>query len=227
MEKVILVTGGNRGIGLETCRQLAEKGHRVIMGSRDKEKGFAQISKSNIDVDVQQLDVREEEQINALSDYIVQQYGHLDVLINNAAIYKNSSGALLADIRKVKKTMKTNFYGPWRLIQILLPLLKQSKEGRIINISSSMGALTNMTGGYAGYRMSKSSLNSLTILLANELAHTSIKVNSVDPGWVRTEMGGANAERSEEEGADSVVWLAVEPEIPNGKFILDRKVIPW
>ena len=227
MQKVILVTGGNRGIGLEICRELAEGGHRVIMGTRDLEKGKLIAKEIGQSIDVQQLDVTNEEQVTALALYISKKYSRLDVLINNAGIGIGSNGAIDAKLAEVKKIMETNFYGPWRLTQSLLENLKNSEEGRIVNISSGMGALDDLTGDYAGYRMSKSSLNALTILMASELSGSSVKVNSMCPGWVKTDMGGAGATRSVEQGADTAVWLALEKEIPHGKFLRDRKIISW
>ena len=227
MQKVILVSGGNRGIGLEICRELAEGGHNVIMGTRDLAKGKLVAREIGQSIDVQQLDVTNEEQVTAIALYISMEYSRLDVLINNAGIGIGSNGAIDVNLAEVKKIMETNFYGPWRLTQALLSILNNSEEGRIVNISSGMGALDNLTGGYAGYRMSKSSLNALTILMANELSGSSVKVNSMCPGWVKTDMGGAGATRSVEQGADTAVWLALEKEIPHGKFLRDRKIISW
>ena len=227
MQKTILVTGGNRGIGLEICRQLAALDHKVIMGTRSKEKGLAQARTINIDVDVQVLDVTNQEQIESLAGYIREKYGKLDVLINNAGIGVGSNGVINADLTEVKEIMETNFYGPWRLTQKMLPLLEKSTAGRIINISSGMGALADLTGSYAGYRMSKSALNALTILIANELKSSSIKVNAMCPGWVKTEMGGPEAPRDVAQGADTAVWLSLAEPIESGLFYRDRKVISW
>ena len=227
MKKVVLVTGGNRGIGLEICRQLADLGHKVIMSARDPEKGNIAAEKMVLSIDVQALDVTNTNHIEKLASYLSETYGSLDVLINNAGIGIGSNGVAKADLTEVKEIMETNFYGPWRLTHALLPLLEKSDDGRIINISSSMGALNKMEGGYAGYRMSKSALNALTILTANELAKTSIKVNAMCPGWVKTEMGGAGATRTVAQGADTAVWLSTEEKILSGLFFRDRKVISW
>lgn len=227
MTKTILVTGGNRGIGHEICRQLAELGHEVIMGTRDPVKGKLIAKKMALPIDVQALDVNNTNHIEKLALYLSDAYGSLDVLINNAGIGIASNGVAKADLTEVKEIMETNFYGPWRLTQKLLPLLLKSDEGRIINMSSGMGALDGMEGGYAGYRMSKSALNALTILAAKELANTSIKVNAMCPGWVKTEMGGAGAHRTVEQGADTAIWLSTEENIVSGLFFRDRKVISW
>ena len=225
--KVVLVTGGNRGIGLEICRQLAELKHTCIMASRDLEKGLAAANSIQAKLDVQALDVANSRQITDLASLVEEKYGKLDVLINNAGIGIGSKGAVDADMEEVKKIMETNFYGPWRITQDFIPLLKKSADGRIVNMSSGMGAHADLVGGYAGYRQSKSALNALTILCSNELTKSNIKVNAMCPGWVRTDMGGEGASRSVEEGADTAVWLSLEQEIPNGKFLRDRKVIPW
>jgi NAD(P)-dependent dehydrogenase (short-subunit alcohol dehydrogenase family) len=227
MTKTILVTGGNRGIGLEICRQLTVLGHKVILGTRDLEKGNLAAEKMALPVDVQALDVTNTNHIDKLVLYITEAYGSLDVLINNAGVGIGSTGVARADLTEVKDIMETNFYGPWRPTQALLPLLEKSDEGRIVNMSSGMGALDEMEGGYAGYRMSKSALNALTILTANELANTSIKVNALCPGWVKTEMGGSGATRTVEQGADTAVWLSTEENIASGLFFRDRKVISW
>jgi NAD(P)-dependent dehydrogenase (short-subunit alcohol dehydrogenase family) len=136
----------------------------------------------------------------------------LDILINNAAIGTGTTGAVNADLNEVRQIMETNFYGPWRLSLALLPMLKKSREGRIINLSSGMCALEDLNGGYAGYRLSKAGLNALTILMANELRGTNLKVNAMCPGWVRTDMGGSGAPRPLEKGAETAVWLATIPD---------------
>jgi len=227
MARVILVTGGNRGIGLEICRQLAKLGHNVIMATRNLKKGKEASAEINSIVDVQVLDVTNTEQIEKLDQYINDTYGRLDVIINNAGIGIGNKGALEADMEEVKQIMATNFHGPWQVTQKLMPLLRKSEAGRVINMSSGMGSLDELTGDYAGYRLSKSALNALTILTANELADSSIKVNAMCPGWVKTDMGGDGASRSVAQGADTAVWLALEENIANGKFFRDREVIPW
>ena len=137
--------------------------------------------------------------------------------------------AMASDIPfgEVKHIMETNLYGPWRMIQVFLPLLQKSDEGRIINMSSGMGELNGLGADYPAYRLSKSSLNVITIMLSQELSARGIIVNAMCPGWVKTDMGGPDAPREVSEGADTAVWLATEKEIPNGKFFRDRKVIDW
>lgn len=223
MMKIVLITGGNRGIGLEIGKTLASKGHTVLLGSRK----IASIPFEHENVIPLQLDVTDRDSIGNAVELVKNRFGKLDVLINNAGIGVGSGGSLEADLEDVKTIMETNFYGVWRMSQQFLDLLKNSKEGRIINLSSGMGALDDLVGGYAGYRLSKSALNALTILMANELTGTGIKLNAVCPGWVRTDMGGAGAPGSVQDGADTPVWLTEADDIPHGKFLRNRKVIPW
>lgn len=225
MKKIILVTGGNRGIGLGICRELATQGHTVLLGSRHLEQGEEAAGAINGDVTALKLDVTKDEDIMKAVKTISEHYGHLDVLINNAGIISTGAGAGSVETKEVERVMETNFYGAWRVTQLMLPLLEKSTAGRIVNMSSGMGALDDLSGGYAAYRMSKTALNGLTILFSNELQ--GIKVNAVCPGWVRTEMGGEGASRSVEQGADTAVWLATAEHIPTGKFFRDRNEIPW
>ncbi len=267
--KTILVSGGNRGLGLEICRQLDELGHTIILGSRDPGKGLATSRALSKNVLVKQLDINQEDSIRNLYEFVKDHYGKLDVLINNAGIgeYQVSDSSsilsttkafletkvygfsqlkkmIVPSMRKagileekpgpeevsifnVKRVMETIFFGAFRMIQVFLPLLKLSEEGRIVNVSSGMGALNTMAGDLPAYRLSKSSLNALTLMFADELKDTKIKVNAMCPGWVRTDMGGPNAPRQVSEGADTAVWLATEKGIPSGKFFMDRAEIEW
>lgn len=222
----ILVSGGNRGIGLETCRQLAALGHTVLLGSRDLDKGRAAAASLPGTVHAVLLDMDDSSGFAALAADLEARFGRLDVLINNAAVISNIPAATVPEA-EMKRVFQTNFHGPHALITALLPLLRRSPQGRIINLSSGMGALDDLTGGYAAYRLSKTALNALTILLANELRSTAILVNAMCPGWVKTDMGGAGAQREVSQGADTAVWLATAPETGTGKFWRDRKVIRW
>ncbi len=229
MPKIALVTGGNRGIGFEICRQLGQKGFRVILGARKVaagKKAADQLQSEGLDVVFQPLDVRNEDQIGFVASWLEMEYNGLDVLINNAGIGIGDRGLADADLEEIREIMEINFYGPIRVSKMFLPLLKKNK-GRIINMSSGMGAISEMNPGYAGYRMSKAGVNIQTMILAKELNAFDIIVNSVCPGWVKTEMGGSSAPRDVSEGADTVTWLATEDNIPNGKFLRDRKVIDW
>lgn len=226
--KIILVTGGNRGIGREICRQLAALGHTVLLGSRDLKKGEQVAAEMEGEVLPVKLEVAKEEDINNLATHIKDKFGKLDVLINNAGILVGQKGTVDVDIDEVKRIMEVNFYAPWRLSQAMIPLLKNSPDGRIVNMSSGMGEWDSLRlGNYAGYRLSKTSLNALTVQMASELSGTKVKVNAMCPGWVKTDMGGAGADRQVEEGADTATWLATADTIPSGKFFRDRKEISW
>jgi NAD(P)-dependent dehydrogenase (short-subunit alcohol dehydrogenase family) len=230
-DPVVVVTGGNRGIGLEICRQLAARGARVVLTARKRAAGEAAVATLAVGKYAalfHPLDVTDGNSIDGLRDFLKERCGHVDVLINNAGIIpKGEASALKVGLATVRETLETNALGPLHLVQALLPLLKRGRSPRIVNMSSGMGALTDNDGGYAAYRMSKTLLNAVTAILAAELAGT-VAVNSVCPGWVKTDMGGAGATRDVAEGADTAVWLALDaPETLTGKFVRDREVIPW
>jgi NAD(P)-dependent dehydrogenase (short-subunit alcohol dehydrogenase family) len=232
MKKIALVTGSNKGIGFEICRQLAKNGIQVILSSRDEGKGIEAcniLSKEGINVDYHRLDVTDESSIDEVAGFIRDKYGRLDILVNNAGIMIDSGSVFLADnVDLIMETMATNVYGPLRITQKLLPLMRKNNYGRIVNISSGMGQLNDMNGGYPGYRLSKVSINALTRIMADELKGTNILVNTMCPGWVKTDMGGRGAYRTPEQGADTAVWLAMLPDgSPGGKFFRDRQEIPW
>jgi NAD(P)-dependent dehydrogenase (short-subunit alcohol dehydrogenase family) len=231
-EFVVLVTGGNRGIGLECCRQLAARGARVLMGSRDAAKG--EIARKSLGelaarVRVEQLAADDAASVAACAARLAKDPGRLDALINNAAIYdKGDAAASKLPLEVLQRTFATNVHGPLLIAQALLPLLRKSERGRIINLSSGMGQLSSAGPGSAAYRMSKTALNGLTTTLAAELAPERIAVNCVCPGWVKTDMGGAGATREVAQGADTPVWLALDaPQALTGKFLRDRAEIPW
>ena len=228
---VVVVTGGNRGIGFEICRQLAARGANVILTARKPAAGAAAIKKlaaEQLAASFVPLDVTDAQSIAALRDALKDQHGRLDVLINNAGIIaKGEAPALQVELATVRTTLETNALGPLHLAQVLAPLLKRSKSARIVNMSSGMGALNDNDGGYAAYRISKTALNAVTVILATEL-RGSVAVNAVCPGWVKTDMGGPHATRDVAEGADTAVWLALDaPHSLTGKFVRDRKVISW
>ena len=227
--RIALVSGGNRGIGLEIVRQLAEKGITAILGSRDEEQGRAAAEGLPDNVIVWQLDVADEKSVDRLATSIEEEFGRLDILVNNAGI-ANDRGqrGVDADLDRVREALEANLFGAWRLCEALIPLMQRHHYGRIVNISSGMGALNDMGGGSPGYRLSKAGLNVLTRILASELRGSGILVNSVCPGWVRTDMGGSGATRSVEEGADTPVWAATLPNNgPTGGFFRDRRPISW
>ena len=173
-----------------------------------------------------QLDVTDEDEIFAAQERIGSDVGHLDALVNNAGVYGDPVGAADYDIDRAHEVLEVNTFGPWRLIEAFLPLLRRSDTPRIVNVSSGAGQLSDMNGGRAAYRISKSALNALTRTLASD--ERWLKVNSMCPGWVRTDMGGSGAPRSVEEGADTAIWLATLPDDgPSGGFFRNRKPIPW
>jgi NAD(P)-dependent dehydrogenase (short-subunit alcohol dehydrogenase family) len=228
---IAVVTGGNRGIGLEICRQLAGRGAEVVLTARQPQAGQEAVKKlaaENLSVQFQPLDLASAESISALREFLERTFPRLDVLINNAGIIsRDEASGLEVKLATVRATLDTNTLAPLLLSQTLVPLLKRSKAARIVNVSSGMGALSEMGGGYAAYRISKTALNAVTGILAAEL-RGAVAVNSVCPGWVRTDMGGANAERNVSEGAAGPVWLALDaPQDLTGKFLRDGKVIPW
>ncbi|HEV2856321.1 MAG TPA: SDR family oxidoreductase [Thermoanaerobaculia bacterium] len=227
-KQVAVVTGANRGIGLEVCRQLADGGYAVILGSRDLKKGEAAARGLSGEVHPHQLDVTDPDSIERLRASVEADFGRLDVLVNNAAIlYDTFQRVVNADLDVVHEALETNLFGAWRMCEAFLPLLQKSRHGRIVNVSSEAGSLARMGGGTPAYNVSKVSLNALTRMLAAELKGTGILVNSVCPGWVATDMGGAGG-RPVSEGAASVVWAATLPDGgPSGGFFRDGKPLPW
>ncbi len=230
--KVAVVTGGNKGIGFEICRQLARQRVEVILTARDEAKGTKAcevLRKEGVPARFHPLDVDNPGSIRRLREFVEREFGRLDILVNNAGINIDAEvTAADVDIETVSRTVRTNVYGPMLMCQAMLPMMRRHDFGRIVNVSSTMGSLTEMAGGYPAYRMSKTALNAVTRVLAFETMGTNIRVNSMCPGWVRTDMGGPEAERSVEEGADTAVWLATLPEGgPTGGFFRDRKKIPW
>ncbi len=232
-KKIAVVTGGNKGVGYGACRLLADAGVTVLLTARDEARGVKaakSLEGEGLEVYFHQLDVTDEASANRLANYLSGEFGRLDILINNAAILNDRSmSSLTVDMATLQETVNTNTFGPLRVCQALVPLLKKSPSGRIVNVSSWFGSMTDMHGGgYAAYRISKAALNAFTQILAEDLQGTNITVNAVCPGWVRTDMGGDGAPKSWEEGADTSVWLAMQPDGgPNKGFFQDRKPHPW
>jgi NAD(P)-dependent dehydrogenase (short-subunit alcohol dehydrogenase family) len=228
---VALVTGANRGIGFEVCRQLAKEDFVVVLTARDGAKAQTAARKlANGGVEGLALDVANARSIEAAVGEVAERYGHLDVLINNAGInYDTWETAETANIDgTVVETISTNLLGPWRMCQAFLPLLRKSKAARIVNVSSESGSVAHMGAGPPAYQVTKAALNALTRTLAGELRQAHILVNAVCPGWVATDMGGAGAPRSVKEGAAGIVWAATLPHNgPTGGFFRDGKPLPW
>jgi len=234
LDRVALVTGGNRGIGLEISRQLAEVGHQVILGAREVSQGEAaakKLASRDLKVFSAKLDVTDQTTIDNAVGFVRSDFGRLDILVNNAGILIDETDRPSeSNLQTVRTTLETNLLGPWRLCQAVIPMMKREKYGRIVNVSSGAGAFADMAESvYApAYSVSKASLNALTVILATELRGTNVLVNAVCPGWVKTDMGGANAPRSVKQGADTAVWLAMLPDNgPSGGFFRDRAKIDW
>lgn len=232
VDRVSLITGANRGIGFEVARQCALQGFTTILGARDEQKGKSAASllqRSGLKTIFVQLDVTQQKSIDGARKFVEEQYGKLDVLINNAGIlYDDWQRAESAKLEIVRAAFETNTLGAWRMCQAFIPLLRKSEHARIVNVSSESGSLTMMGGGTPAYSVSKVALNALTRMLADELRPARILVNSVCPGWVATDMGGAGAPRTVEEGAASVMWAATLPDDgPTGGFFRDGKPLPW
>jgi NAD(P)-dependent dehydrogenase (short-subunit alcohol dehydrogenase family) len=231
-QRIVLITGANRGIGLESARQLARRGYHVIIAARDEKSGQQAadaICAGNGKATYLHLDVSSSASIRAAAIQFTSFADHLDMLVNNAGIYPDKGQTILALSRdRLDQTFQTNTFGPLEVTQAFLPYLRNAKAARIINVSSGYGQLEGLSPDEPSYCLSKLALNGLTIMLADAIKADGIAVNSMCPGWVRTDMGGANAERSVEEGADTIVWLSDEaPHSLNGKFFRDREEIPW
>lgn len=230
-KKIALVTGANRGIGFETCKQLSELGLTVILTSRDPSKGKIAtkiLTGKGLDIVFYQLDVTDKSSIINVYSQIEHDYGRLDILINNAAIlFDQDQSTINADLDLVNKALTTNLFGPWSVCQAFIPLMKKYQYGRIVNVSSGAGSLYYMEGGTPAYGISKVALNALTRKLASELKGLNILVNSVDPGWVETDMGGKGG-RPIGEGCKGIIWAATLPDNgPSGGFYHDQKTVPW
>lgn len=232
-KRIALVTGANRGIGFEICRQLAKRGLHVVLASRDAARGRAAagvLRGEGLEVETRTLDVTSARSIKALAAWVKKRHGRLDVLVNNAGILIDPRGSRFLDskIKTYRDTLETNLFGPLMLCQALAPLMKKNGYGRIVSLSSGQGQLSDMGTGTPAYRISKTALNALTRILAAEFKGANILVNSMCPGWVKTDMGGPEAPRTPERAAATAVWLAMLPDDgPSGGFFRDRKPIAW
>jgi NAD(P)-dependent dehydrogenase (short-subunit alcohol dehydrogenase family) len=217
---IAVITGANRGIGLEVARRLAARGDTAILTARDPAK--AQAAAERVGARAAQLDVTDAESVERFAAELAE----VDVLVNNAAIhYDTWQRATSADLQVVREALETNLLGAWRVAIALAPLLARSVRARIVNVSSGSGQLEDMGGGTPAYRVSKTALNALTRMLAAELPRA--RVNSVCPGWVATDMGGAGG-RPVSEGAASVIWaIDVPDDGPTGGFFRDGRRLPW
>ena len=237
-KKIALVTGANKGLGFEISCQLAQQDIKVVMAIRDSIKGQVAVEKllqTGLDVEFQYLDVTDIESIKLVYSYLERTYGKLDILVNNAGVcLDGEQKPSEISLNVIRQTLETNFIGAIATTQVLLSLVCRSEAGRIVNISSGRGSLTQHNDfkyHYAktlAYNSSKTALNAFTVMLAAELKDTGIKVNSADPDWCRTDMGTEMASHSVEEGANTPVWLATLPaDGSTGGFFNSRNPIPW
>ncbi|MFA5117293.1 MAG: SDR family NAD(P)-dependent oxidoreductase [Candidatus Omnitrophota bacterium] len=257
-QRVAIITGADRGIGLEVSRQLAMLGLRVVLTSPDRARGEAAAAKLNrqgLGVVYQKLDLLNDNDIRALKSFIVRKIGRVDILINNAGVMLDSGrskieGLLSRRIREIPKrsgfsqgpgilevnldivraTLEINTLGALKMCQAFLPLMMKAGYGRVVNVSSSLGQLNDMTDEdkVPAYQMSKTALNSLTRMAASAAGGYNVAVNSVCPGWTRTDIGGMSAPQATKEAAGTILWLANQPDNgPTGGFFREKKRIPW
>ena len=240
ISKIALVTGANKGLGFEISKQLAKQEIQVILGARDIAKGQEaadKLKQQGLDVYPLTLDINNVESIQNAVNTIQEKFGTLHILVNNAGVMLDWTTSVSdVGLDTLTQTLQTNLYGAFQLCQLCIPLMKAAGYGRIVNMSSTLGSLTDMSDpnspydGILGpsYRLSKTALNAVTALFARELRGTNILINSACPGWVQTDMGSETAPLSVEEGADTPVWLATLPDGgPNGGFFNSRKPVAW
>ncbi|MBX9689376.1 MAG: SDR family oxidoreductase [Candidatus Obscuribacterales bacterium] len=238
--KVALISGANKGIGKEAARQLGKQGFKVYLGSRDLTRGEAaakELQAEGVEAEAIQLDVTKQSSVDKAIAEIAAKHAALDVLVNNAGILKDRAiGIEESDIADVEATMQTNFYGPLRLLKAATPLLEKSKSAKVVNVSSTLGSLAKASDPaspfaefrYVGYNCSKAALNMLTILSAGSLAAKGIKVNSVCPGYVATDINQNQGYRTVEQGAQIIVKMATSGDDgPSGGYHDDAGSIPW
>ncbi|MEW5843366.1 MAG: SDR family NAD(P)-dependent oxidoreductase [Bacteroidota bacterium] len=228
-KKIALITGANKGIGFEIANQLGQKGFHIVISARDADRGIAAaelLNQRGVEATFLQMDVSDSCSISDAARLYAEKFDRLDVLINNAAILIESGSIVSMDSSILEDTFRTNTIGPLLVIQNFVEFM--TKGGRIINISSSAGSLSSMTNYSPAYSISTTALNAITRQFASELSGKGIAVNSVCPGWVRTDMGGRDATRSVEKGAETAVWLATEAsQSVTGRFIKDKKEVAW
>lgn len=226
---VVLVSGGNRGIGFEACRAMLSAGATVLLGARklaDGERAAKELAKAGQAIPVP-LDVTDDKSVAAAQAKVLEDFGALDVLVNNAGVYLDEQhDALGVSEDVIEKTLQTNLVGAWRLVRAFAPAMVEKKRGRIVNVSSGLGAMASMSGGNASYRVSKAALNALTLILSAELSPAGIGVISFCPGWVATDMGGKNAPRTPKSAGEALAAAALE-DSRTGVFVRDGQVIPW
>jgi len=232
VKRVALVTGSNRGIGFDICRQLGQAGYVVVATARDAAKGARTeqaLRAEGVEAHFHPLDVTAAEGARQAAGFVARELGRLDALVNNAAVSIDSEESLEhVDLDIMRQTLEANFLGALRCCQSFLPMMREQGYGRIVNVSSGRGSFSKLAAGGPCYRISKTALNALTVILADEVKETNVLVNAMTPGWVRTRLGGMQAPRSTSEGAEAAVWLAMLPDDgPRGRFFKDREEFPW
>jgi NAD(P)-dependent dehydrogenase (short-subunit alcohol dehydrogenase family) len=232
LRRVAVVTGASRGVGLEICRQLAQAGHHVVLTARRAERAaaaLAALEREGLAARFEPLDVTDAAAAKGLAERLAGSLGRVDALVNNAAIAIDPRESLATlDLDLLRRTLETNLLGALACCQAFLPLMRRQDHGRIVNVSSGRGSFTKLAAGGPAYRISKTALNALTVILADEVKDANILVNAMTTGWVRSRMGGLRAPRSLAEGADTAVWLATLPDDgPRGRFFRDRREFPW
>ena len=229
--RVALVTGANRGIGLETCRQLLALGLRVVMTGRDQRAVANALDGLNAGANAiaVPMDVTDPDSMRTALEIAMRRIGPVEVLVNNAAILLHEDAAVLDTPRDgFRQTFETNVFGVIEACRVFVPPMAERGYGRVVNVSSRAGQLTGMSTYAPAYSMSKTALNAFTRILAATYQDQGVLANVIDPGWVRTDMGGPSAPRSVQQGADSIAWLATLPDDgPTGGFFRDRRAIPW
>lgn len=231
-KRIAVVSGANRGIGFETCRQLSQQGFLTILTSRDENKGKAAVElllQEGVDLIYHQLDVADLNSITRLASYVKEHFDRCDILINNAGVFLDRGKSVFdVPLEVLQETLEINFIGALSMCRAVAPFMRVHQYGRIVNVSSRMGSIANMGGYSAAYKLSKLVMNAMTRIMADEIKEINIKVNTMAPGWVRTDMGGPNAPRSLAQGVDTIIWLATLPDDgPTGGFFEDRKPISW
>ena len=231
-KRIAIVSGANRGIGFETCRQLSQLGVLTILTSRDEIKGKAAVElllQEGGDLIYHQLDVADLNSITRLASYLKENFDRCDILINNAGVFLDRGKSVFdVPLEVLQETLEINFIGALNMCRAFVPFMRVHQYGRIVNVSSGMGSIANMAGYSAAYKLSKLVMNAMTRIMADEIKEINIKVNTMAPGWVRTDMGGPSAPKSLAQGADTFIWLATLPDDgPTGGFFEDRKPIAW
>lgn len=231
-EKIAVITGANKGIGFETARQLSAAGVKIILTARDEKRGRDAadvLVKEGGDVVFHQLDVTDQNSVDRLLGHVEENFGKLDILINNAGVnLDHGATGLDADLDNVINTFTVNTVGPLRMCKAFVPLMVKNNFGRVVNVSSGMGQLSDMTGMWPGYRISKTALNAVTRIIADEVKDKNITVNSVCPGWTKTDLGGNDAPILPKDAVGTILWLAtLEKNKPSGGFFREMERLEW